>query len=111
MKKRQLLSIEDRTEWVEKWRSSGLSGARFAARHGLNESTLYRWSQRIKRRGSSEADVQRAPVPEFTEVRLRGEGTRDGSIEITLGGNRVLKLSGKVDRDQLRVVLETLASC
>lgn len=119
MKKRLMLSQEQREDWVNKWRSSGLSGARFAARHGLNESTLYRWGQRL----NGESAVARASVVRsepgrkspsrvpFTEVRVGSAGEPEGSIEVTLGGGRAVRVSGWVERAQLEMVLEALGAC
>ena len=38
---------------LEAWRQSGDSGAEFARAHGLKTPRLYRWSSRLRERGSA----------------------------------------------------------
>lgn len=114
MKKRLSLSTEQRREWVNKWRSSGLSGGQFARRHGLNESTLYRWGQRMAEGGAvslAQSRHERSAPPSFAEVRIGARNDSEGSIEVTLGHGRVVRVSGRVERAQLELVFQALQSC
>ncbi len=98
-------SAVDRARWVSRWRSSGLSCERFARKHGLSESTLYRWSQ------SASADADASPA-RFTEVRV--VGTASGSmpiVEVEHPSGCVVRVRGAVDEAQLRAVLQVLSAC
>lgn len=93
--------------WVGRWRSSGLSVARFASRHRLNESTFYRWCQ-----GSgTTARRSRSVGLGFTEVKVgEADAEEAGVLEIALPGGRAIRLRGKVDGTQLRAVLDVLGA-
>jgi transposase-like protein len=91
----------ERAQWVSRWRSSGLSRDRFADRHGLSASTLYRWSQQI----GGEERARR-----FTEVRVVGS-LGGAPIEVQHPSGCVVRLSGAVDEVQLTAVLRALGSC
>jgi transposase-like protein len=107
MSKRKQYSDEERASWLRKWRSSGESGAKFAHRHGIHKSTLYRWSstQEVGERKCSRVETG------FAEVKLRGaELERAGHLEICLSNGRTLRLLGLVEPAQLRAVLQVLES-
>ena len=93
---------------VSAWRSSGLSGGKFARKHGLKESTLYRWGRRCE-----EGDTAVASKAAFAQVRVipATPPTSSAMIEVVLTGGRVLRLVGPVDAGQLRAVLEVLEAC
>ena len=113
MTNRQRHSTAERVQWVAKWRASGLSGIKFAARHGLNESTLYRWAQVMASpMPASRAAASHEAGAGFTQVRVRGAGTLEtGVIEIALPGGRIVRVRGEVDAAQLRLVLEAAGAC
>ncbi len=106
MPKRKRESSEVWAQRVSAWRSSGLSGGKFARKHGLKKSTLYRWGRR-------EEGTVFATKSAFTQVRVRPapRPTPSSVIEVVLTGGRVLRLVGPVDAGQLRAVLEVLEAC
>ena len=62
-------------------RASGLSGAEFARKHGLEVESVYRWSREF-------ADERpQADRPKFEEVRLRTQEAQlsKGEVELCLG--------------------------
>lgn len=91
---------EEKASWVAKWRASGESGRKFAAQHGLKESSLYVWGREFGEK------------PEFTEVRIRSSGNEvEAVLEVVLGRGRVVRVRGPVDGAQLRAVVEAVESC
>ncbi len=100
-----------RDEWarlVARWRASGESGARFAERHGLSASTLYDWGRRLEPEDDG-AEVE----PSFAEVRVvdHSPSAQSGGLEIVTRSGRVVRVTGEVDADQLRTVLEVVEGC
>ena len=93
--------------WVDKWRVSRLDRAAFARKHGLSYSSLFRWSQFF----GEKADV----AVGFTEVHVReassGAPLEDGVIEIVGRSGWVVRVTGSVDVERLREVLEVVGSC
>lgn len=112
--------------WVARWRSSGLSGSAFAAKHGLRRSTLYGWGRRFEV-GAQEPDpaVARGElVPRFTEIRLRGRDREDAAkvtpptdtagatmIEVVSHSGRVVRIHRAVDAELLAAVLAVVDRC
>lgn len=112
--------------WVSRWRSSGLSGAAFAAKHGLHRSTLYGWGRRFEA-GAQELDTarsQRELAPRFTEVRLHGRDRADAAklkesadavgaamIEVVSHSGRIVRVHRAVDAELLAAVLAVVDRC
>lgn len=100
-------SRDEWKSWVAKWRASGLGGTKFAEQHGLSDSALYRWSHIFEDEARSEV--------EFKPVRVRGTTTsaapEAGTIEIVARSGWVVRVSGDVDDQRLRAVLEVVGSC
>jgi hypothetical protein len=89
---------------LERQRRSGLSVHRFCQQEALATATFYAWQRRLGR-GTKAASVGFAPV------RVESEGAPAGPtgvIEIVLPHDRRVRLSGKVDRQQLADVLAVL---
>ncbi len=93
--------------WVEKWRASGLDRKAFARKHGLSYSGLFRWSQIFGEKTGVSLG--------FTEVRVReassGTSLEAGVIEIVGRSGWVVRVTGAVDVERLREVLEVVGSC
>lgn len=88
-------------ELVLQQRSSGLSVAKFCARHGIAVPSLYAWRRRL------------AATPAFVEAKVAGApGTRSaGVIEVRLcGGRRLLVRRENFDRELLLDVVAALES-
>ena len=96
-------SEAERAKWVSRWRASGLSCDRFARRHGLSESSLYRWSQQVPSTGAVSASG-------FAEVRVVGSAAGAG-LEVAHPGGCVVRMRGAVDEAQLVAVLRALGTC
>lgn len=96
---------------MEEWEASGLSGLKFAERHGLTVRTLYGWRQRLE--DEAEVALVEQPPEAFTEVRVREAeaGTSPGSIEIVARGGRLIRVVGPVDVEQLRATIEAVEGC
>jgi hypothetical protein len=111
----------DWPEWVERWRSSGLSQREFCRRHGLAMATFNR---RVKALLGESVPSCRASQPSveaagWLEVRLSPSGVRrmDESeslgegFEVVLASRRRVRLGPQFDAEGLRrllVVLEGL---
>jgi hypothetical protein len=91
------------------WRVSGLDRAAFARKHGLSYSGLFHWSQMF----GEKVEVDRAVG--FTEVRVReassGVPLEVGVIEIVGRSGWTVRVTGAVDVERLREVLEVVGSC
>jgi len=103
---------ETRELWsglVAQWRSSGQTAREFAARHGVNPSTLSGWAWRFGREkdGSSRGRScpEDRPVPRMIE--LRGYPVDDERFELVIGGRRV-RVPPSFDEDALRRLLAVL---
>jgi len=100
-------SRDEWKSWVAKWRASGLGGTKFAEQHGLSDSALYRWSHIFEDEAGSEV--------EFKPVRVRGTtasaASETGTIEIVARSGWVVRVSGDIDDQRLRAVLEVVGSC
>jgi len=106
MGRREHESVEVWSQRVAAWRSSGLSGGKFAKRHGLKESSLYRWGKRL---GDGEQPPARRK--QFAEVVVKPAVSETTAIEVVLCNGRVVRVRGPVDAAQLRVVVAALESC
>lgn len=95
--------------WVEKWRVSGLDRKAFARKHGLSYSGLFRWSQIFGEKSGAALG--------FTEVRVRETNpsprppSSADTIEIVTRSGWVVRVTGAVDVERLREVLEVVGSC
>ena len=92
-------------EVISRQRESGLSIKGFCAREALAMATFFLWKRRLAG-GATPASVGFAPV------RLEPETLSEpvpGGIEILLAHGRRIRLTGAVDRQQLRDVLAALA--
>lgn len=109
MTARRKYTWEEQVRWLERWRTCGQSTTQFAKRHGLNISTLYRWREEAS--AGNKASARSAPP--FTEIRVRKAApvVDAGVIEVVLSEDRRVRVVGKVEREQLRMVLEVLGAC
>jgi hypothetical protein len=98
-------SRDEWKSWVAKWRASGLGGTKFAEQHGISDSALYRWGHIFE-------DEDRAEVA-FKPVRVRGASARSeiGVIELVAPSGWVVRVTGDVETDRLRAVLEVVSAC
>lgn len=110
MAKSKRYTQKEQNLWLERWRTCGQSTAQFAARHGLNVSSLYRWREAARNKQES-ASARSAPA--FTEIRVRKaqQPADAGVIEVLLSDGRCVRMAGAVEREQLRMVLEVLGAC
>jgi len=112
-----------RREWwrrqIGRHRHSGLSVTQFCSQLGVNPKTFYAWRQRLAARPStpSRVSVERkargtssgngAAMASFLPVTVRDrDDASAGQLEITLGNSCVLRLSGAVDPDLLRIAID-----
>lgn len=82
--------------------SSGLSVRGWCRRHGQRESAFYWWRRELARRDAEQAAF--VPVQVGEEEKAGGAG----QIEIILGRQRRVRLSGQVDRRMLGDVLAVM---
>jgi hypothetical protein len=95
---------------VVRQKKSGLSVGRFCRRENLSSSTFYRWNQKL--RGAIRVPERSGSAgPAFAPVRVvpeTAEVVAGGTIEILLGRDRRVRLSGRVDPTALADVLAVL---
>jgi len=95
-----------REQWRERvaqWRSSGETAREFAARRGINASTLSYWAWRLGREAPGSAGLVHASA--MIEVHARP--VADDRFEIELGGRRV-RVPPSFDVGALRRLLAVL---
>ena len=90
-------------ERVAQWRSSGQTAREFAARRGVNASTLSHWAWRLRQEPRGGAALARVP----TMIEVHARPVADDRFEIELGGRRV-RVPPSFDVDSLRRLLSAL---
>ncbi len=107
-------SVELKLRIVEENLAPGASVARVARAHGVNANQVFAWRRlyRQGRLGSGKAAILgllavRVAEPAVTPRAPETDQTPSGSIQIEFPKGR-LRLTGVVDRETLRVVLEAL---
>lgn len=97
---------------VVRQRASGLSIYRFCRKEGLAAATFFTWKRRLgQKAGGMGRHGRPEPVVNFAPVQVVPEGAAEGTtgtIEILLPQERRIRLTGKVDREQLADVLAAL---
>jgi len=84
--------MADESIWqqrVEDWRSSGLTARQFCAEHGLNQRTLSRWSQRLRREEPDASGIRLARLVRAPVVAATVEPSASPALVIEVGGVRV----------------------
>lgn len=91
---------------VAKFRRSGQTREEFAEAVGVHVNTLYKWVREVPAEKKAVQDPQVA-VP----VRVQDVAPRiTGAIEIDLRNGRTVRVTGKIDKDALREIVEALES-
>lgn len=108
-------SDEERDELVAKWRASGESVPRFAAKHGLASSSLYQWiAARKERRPKGKGGKPKASSKaSFAEVNVVGQvAARSPAMTVALRGGHSVTFEGPaVDPVWLASVLKVVSAC
>ena len=112
VRRRQRRSIEEKLKIVEKTFEAGASVAEVAREHGVNANQLFTWRRKYRQGQMVKASSNLLPVRVVTgkEERARSiqaQGQPLGQIHIELAKANLL-VTGSVDVDTLRVVLEKL---
>ena len=90
---RQRYTATERRQWIEWYRQSGLTQARFAQEHGLNHGTLVQWLCKARR----ESGERKSEAGGFIEMTLPAAKVSEGWVaELAWPDGRVLKLSAGV---------------
>jgi len=95
---------------VQRQKTSGLSIQGFCRREQLAMATFYAWNRRLGQERGGPHPIER-PAIGFAPVRIMAEPgglTPAGTIEIMLGQDRRIRLSGRVDPMTLAEVLAVL---
>lgn len=95
MARKRIVDDPEKRRWVKEWDESGLSAARFAARVGMQETTLRAWARAI--RGPLERRSRGRPVARSVElVEAQALAAVAGvSVELGLKNGRRLLLCGE----------------
>lgn len=103
----------ERREWwrryIRRQQESNVSVAEFCRRHGLKPVTFYAWKQRLEKAPARDQRIAgKAPsalaAPAFVPVSLR-DSTPSGQLEVVLGNASVVRLTGAIDPELLRVAI------
>ena len=100
------MKASTRAKWtshVQAWAASGESCRAYAARVGVNASTLASWKSRLSREAADVADER----PRFVELTTVDARADDGVIELRVGSVDV-RVRGPVDARALSRVLDVL---
>ena len=90
------------------WKKSGLGVREFCRRRRLRESAFWHWRTEIPDRERRRRELRQAkPALRILPVRIVGEHTSRGPIEI-LSGGRTVRIPGDFDAAVLRKVLSVL---
>jgi hypothetical protein len=104
------MAREHRAIWaarVARWTRSGLSGAAFAAREGVNPRTLTYWRWRLRTAGPSPVPARRDAA--FVEL-VVPPAAREAvaPLEIVLPAGYRVRLAAAIVPETLRTVLDVL---
>lgn len=119
--RRLAVSPSEWSEWIEQWRSSGLSQREFCRRHGLAMATFNRKAVALLGRSCRCGQVVRPETesPRWLEVRMSGSGVgKTGELEEVAGdgfevvvqGRWRVRLGPQFDAEGLRRLLGVLES-
>ena len=92
---------DQRAQWLDQFRRSGLSQAGFARRHGLKVSRLRYWLYHPRRRQASTNGG-----PRWQEIRVKGwPATPSWGAEISLPGGCTVRLQTELARELVTPLL------
>ena len=90
---RQRCTATERRQWIERYRQSGLTQAKFAREHGLRYGTLVQWLCKARK----ESGERKSEVGGFIEITLPAANVSERwAAELAWPDGRVLKLSAEV---------------
>ena len=90
---RQRYTATERRQWIERYRQSGLTQAKFAREHGLQYGTLVQWLCKVRR----ESGKKNSDLGGFMEMTLPVAKVSEGwAAELAWPDGRGLKLSAEV---------------
>jgi transposase len=112
---RQRRSVEEKRRIVEETLEAGASVARVARRHAVNANQVFYWRKKYREgrlgvsRSSKLLPVTVSDIPWSKSEQGRDASTRgiSGALEIQLPKGQ-LRVTGRVDGEALRTVLECL---
>ena len=111
--KRRRRSLEEKRRIVEETLESGASVARVARRHAVNANQVFYWRKKYregrlgKDRSSNLLPVAVSDIPWSKQVRGVSSRCSLGAMEIKLPKGQ-LRITGSVEAESLRIVLECL---
>ena len=103
-RRRKRRSRDEIEEIVAAFRQSGQPTAEFAATAGVHATTLYKW---VRDASAQKEAPQKLQVAVPVRVR-RSAPTVSPGLEIELANGRTVRVTGKIDKDVLRDVVEIL---
>ena len=97
------------SEIVDRWRRSGMTGRLFAAQEGINVSTLFGWSHKL--RPSTDTSVTTGPSMLLPVTLLEPSAPlpeRRSMLEVLLPGGEIVRVPPDVSPEQLARVVRAL---
>ena len=99
-------SADYKTQVLQAFESSSLSGPAFAKQCGIKYSTFAAWVGKQKREAS--ADDRTSPITAFMVAEVPTNST-SGTLKVTLPGGAIAEITEEADIDLLAALLKTLA--
>ncbi len=104
-KRRHRYSREEREQFVELWRRSGLSQSHFARKHGIHANNLSRWKTEFGETSSAPATI--VPLHVIEDV-THAPLAPAGAFEVRLPSGVVLTVPDGFDRQCFKALLDDL---
>jgi hypothetical protein len=111
-------NLEERTSWVNKWRSSGMNKGMFCKEHGLNFNTFKHWNQILNRPDlptntltpSAKSTNSSSSKESFVSVKLENNLFEPSGgtpfMELTLSNGGTLRFYQAVSVEYIRELLK-----
>jgi transposase-like protein len=110
MKKKASFSLEDKSNFVKQYKSSGLSIREFAQQNSIPVSTLYGWLRQLRKQQSPIRIAQVLPMKEPAKKKIpqrQIEKAKSSRINISVGPIQI-QVGQDFDQPLLRSILEVL---
>ena len=99
-------TTEEVSDWIRRYRASGLGLTDFAEQHGLSRNRLHYW---VYDRRFSQPRQSVAVAPIFQELKVTaGRAAQDWALEISLPTGAVARFTATTTPDWINSVLEAL---
>jgi transposase-like protein len=106
--RRRRFSDSERQEIITEYKTSNLSQASIALRHGISKATIQNWLRTHRKSQSKDGSQKLLPVRIIDEDFREASLTSGPAFEITLKSNRRLRVPSGFDLDEVRLLVQIL---